>query len=204
MNLNPNQPDLPQDADPIDEALLDEALAEPTPAELEAKILELTDPQMLSLLDEALAPEAVPDGLTQRILAATTAGLSHVEAHDESPAVVARIGPSVFRYAAAAAIALAVGLGVYYINQGPEGTNSTIATSVVTPSGTVDDTNDDSLPDWMGDDQFASTGYFDSATSPLEDVLEEAADSLEGVSITRDTLWAELDAYEQFLDDIES
>ncbi len=193
MNLNPNQTDLPQDAGPIDEALLDEALSEPTPAELEAKILELTDPQMLSLLDEALAPEAVPDGLTQRILAATTPA----DAHAESPAVLARIGPATFRYAAAAAIALAVGLGVWFANQDPSVNDAPIANVIDTPDTTTDDT----LPDWLTDDQFASNdAYFQDAT----DALEDAAGSLEDVTITRDTLWAELDAYEQFLNDFES
>ena len=57
MNLNPNQPDPGMPDETIDASLLDAALAEPTPAELEAKILALTDPSMVSLLDAALAPE---------------------------------------------------------------------------------------------------------------------------------------------------
>ena len=203
MNFNPEDNPTPG----INDDLLDEALAHETPEELEAKILALTDPKMLSLLNEAMAPEA-NDQLSHRILSATRqhmqpgsvpiAGLA-----DES-GVIARIGPMTFRYAAAAAIALAVGLGVYYINQGPEDTGTSIAEAPDTPS-VEDVVADTTLPDWLTDDQYAADDdYFEGTTSPLEEVLEDAADSLEDVTITRDTLWAELDAYEQFIDDFES
>lgn len=196
MNLNPNQPDPTNE--PIDETLLDEALAEPTPAELEAKILELTDPQMLSLLDEALAPEEASDALTQRILAATS------PASADELVVVARIGPSMLRYAAAAAIVLAVGLGVYFISQDPESAESTLAGNTDTP-GTVED---DVQPDdtgWLTEEQFvAQADYFSSATDPVAETLDSASDSLDNAAITRDTLWAELDAFEAFLDEFES
>ena len=198
MNLNPEENPTPG----IDEALLDEALAQPTPAELEAKILELTDPQMLSLLDEALAPDQASDALTQRILAATTGQTPTV-----SPAVVARIGPSVFRYAAAAAIVLAVGLGVYFINQGPDDTNPSVADNNDTP-GNVDDPSDTTATDdidWLTNEQFATTdSLFEATTGWIEAELDDAASSLDTATITRDTLWSELDAYEQFLDEFES
>ncbi|MFK7790520.1 MAG: hypothetical protein AB8C95_13635 [Phycisphaeraceae bacterium] len=203
MNLNPNQPDLPEDISPIDESLLNEALAEPTPVELEAKILELTDPQMLSLLDEAMAPEAVPAGLNDRILAATVAATVAVNTAEvsqgESPAVVARIGPMTLRYAAAAAIALAVGLGVWVANQEASDVNMPITGTIDTPGVTPDETIvDASDPDWLNTEiASVDTEFFDSG-------LDAVADSLEDVSISRDTLWSELDAYEQFLTDIES
>jgi hypothetical protein len=196
MNFTPEDNPTPG----IDEALLDEALREETPEELEQKILALTDPQMLSLLDEAMAAEA-SDQLPQRILSATQQymqpGTVRVAALAQDAGVLARIGPSTLRYAAAAAIVLSIGLGVYFLNQGPQGTDAPFAEGSNTPDATADD----ALPDWLTDDQFASSdAYFQNAT----DVLEDAAGSLEDVTITRDTLWAELDAYEQFLDDFES
>ena len=201
MNLNPNQPD-----ETIDETLLDEALSEATPEELEAKILALTDPQMLGLLDEAMAPEA-DDQLTQRILAATQSsmkpGTVPIAEPAKDTAVLARIGPMTFRYAAAAAIALAVGLGVYFVSQGPEDTDSIVLDDPDNPATTVvvEDDASDVDPDWLTDEQFAEAqGIFDDTPSPAFDALE-ADDS---ATIPRDTRWAELDAYEQFLDDIES
>lgn len=196
MNLNPNQPE-----ETIDESLLDEALAQATPAELEAKILALTDPPMLSLLEEALAPEQASDELTQRILAATTGQAQH-----EAPAVLARISPTTitFRYAAAAAILLAVGLGVWFVNQDPADTDDSFVITPDTPSVVNNDASTDE-PDWLMQEQFVSeTVYFDSTTGSIEGTLEDAADGLDDVTITRDTLWAELDAYEQFLDEFES
>lgn len=216
MNRNPNPSD-----EVIDDALLNEALAEPTPAELEAKILALTDPAMLSLLDEALAPEAPSDQLTQRILAATTAQLTGDATNVSSPrlagsevrrasvggtqpAVLARIGPSTYRYAAAAAIALAVGLGIYFLNQDPANTGNSIAKTPDTSVGTQDGASP-ATPDWLVNEQVVSnTDYFGSATDPIQAALDNVADSLDNVTITRDTLWAELDAYEAFLDEIES
>ena len=197
MNLNPNQPELPDEL--IDESLLNEALAEPTPAELEAKILELTDPPMLSLLDEALAPEPASDALTQRILAATTG-----QVQQEAPAVVARIGPSTLRYAAAAVILLAVGLGLWFANQPDNPIDPSIADVNDTLSTAPEDT-DDASADWLDSEQFASSeSIFDSATDAIEGTLEDAVDSLDDVTISRDTIWSELDAYEQFLSDIEA
>lgn len=194
MNLNPNQPE-----ETIDASLLDEALAQATPAELEAKILALTDPPMLSLLEEALAPEQASDELTQRILAATTDQAQH-----ETPAVLAHIGPSTFRYAAAAVILLAVGLGVWFVNQDPADTDDSFAIDPDTPGVVNNDASMDE-PDWLVQEQFVSeTVYFDSTTGSSEGTLEDAADGLDDVTITRDTLWAELDAYEQFLDEFES
>ncbi|MBX2851044.1 MAG: hypothetical protein KTR15_04775 [Phycisphaeraceae bacterium] len=201
MNLNPNQPD-----ETIDEALLDEALSEATPAELEAKILALTDPAMLSLLDEAMAPESPGDQLTQRILAATRDNMQPGTVPTPQPAheagVLARIGPSTIRYAAAAAILLAIGLGIWFANQTPGPTTPPITGNGGTPGVANDETTD---PDWLVDEQLASDAdYFGGTTEPIEGVLEDAANSLEDMAITRDTLWADLDAYEAFLDEIES
>lgn len=200
MNLNPNNPTPGTDDETIDESLLNEALAEATPEELEAKILALTDPPMMSLLDEALAPEPASDELTQRILAATS------PAQQDAPSVLARIGPATFRYAAAAAIVLAVGIGVYFVNQEPVDTGNSIA-KAPDASIVVEDDIDSSVddPDWLTQEQYASSAdYFDAETELIEDALNSVADSLDDATITRDTLWAELDAYEQFIDDIES
>lgn len=195
MNLNPNQPD-----ETIDQALLEEALSEPMPAELQAKILELTDPHMLSLLDEVLAPEQPSDALKQRILATTPGQAQHLDA----PSVIARISPATFRYAAAAAIALAVGLGVYFVTQSPVDTQNTIAGKDPLPDipGAV---ADNTAFDWPTQEQYASEdSIFDSATSNLELTLEDAFNSLDEDTITRETMWVELDAYVQFLDEVES
>ncbi len=72
-----------------------------------------TDPHLDALLDRAVsagsppAPPASPD-LTQRILDQTTPML------DKGP-VVAKIGPSLMRIAAAAAIVIGAGLGAYVL-----------------------------------------------------------------------------------------
>lgn len=206
MNLNPNQPDPanpPDDANAIDATLLNEALAEPTPAQLEAKIIALTDPQLLSLLDEAMAPDALPEGLNDRILAATAAvtvgSVATAASSASSPAVVARIGPATLRYAAAAAIALAIGLGVWFANQPAADTDASIAGIVETPSiSSNEDSDDADAPDWLTDEYAAAdTTFFDAG-------LDDVAERLDDVSISRDTLWSELDAYEQFLSDMES
>lgn len=226
MNLNPNNPDNTNSPAPgtneqaieqaidealidealLDDALLDEALGQATPADLEAKILSLTDPQMLWLLDEALAPEPACDDLTRRILAATGAAgrpANGIGAID-GVGVLARIGPSTLRYASAAAIALAVGLGLWFANRDPVDTSSTFATKYNTPSVAEDHTAGDD-PAWLSDEQYASsTNFFDNAIQSIESTLNGLTENIDDASITRDTLWAELDAYEQFLDDTES
>ncbi|MEM9348316.1 MAG: hypothetical protein AAGB26_17040 [Planctomycetota bacterium] len=209
--MNLNQPD-----ETIDDALLDEALSEATPAELESKILALTDPAMLSLLDEAMAPETTPladDHLTQRILAATQASMKPGTVPITEPAngmgVLARIGPTAFRYAAAAAIALAVGWGVWFISQTPGSTTPPMADNTNTPDVVAPDQANDGTaePDWLGDDYLASADdtvdLFGSDLGQAEDDFD-MLDSLDDITVTRDTIWDELDAYEQFLSDIES
>ena len=216
MTHDPNAYDL----NAIDPTLLDEALAEPTSAELEAKIVALTDPQMLSLLDEAMSPEPADNHLTQRILFATQSSMTPGsvplvqepdQKQEQNPdmvqaGVLARIRPAMVRYAAAAGIALAVGLGLWFTSQPSADHDATIADQSAVPS-VANPGDEASLPEWLSNDQYtASTeAYFKKTTSPLlDDALEDAADSLDGVSISRDTLWAELDAYEQFLEDFES
>ncbi|MEM6260378.1 MAG: hypothetical protein AAGI37_19045 [Planctomycetota bacterium] len=205
MNLNPNQPD-----ETIDDALLDEALSEATPAELESKILALTDPAMLSLLDEAMAPETTPqanDHLTHRILTATQGSMQPGTVPITEPAndtgVLARISPTAFRYAAAAAIALAVGWGVWFISQAPGSTTPPMADNTGTPNVVAPDEADDDTaePDWLSDDYLASA---DGTVDLFGSDLGQAADSFDDITVTRDTIWDELDAYEQFLSDIES
>eukprot|EP00752_Nemacystus_decipiens_P014520 g12929.t1 len=175
-------------------------LSEQTPAELEAKILELTDPQMLSLLDEALMPEQPSDALTQRILAATTGQPADTDA---SPGMLARIGPTSLRYAAAAAIVLAVGLGVYFINQEQEASDNSIADNT-DPIDLMDDEAPLEDADWLAQEQFVyEADYFSRETDPISDALDSASDSLDDAAITRDTLWAEFDAFEAFLDEFD-
>lgn len=199
----------PQPEQPFDETLLDEALAQSPPEQLEAKILELTDPRMLALLDEAMAPEA-DDRLTQRILVATQGSMKPGTVPIPPPAndtgVLARIGPSAFRYAAAAAIVLAAGLGVWFANQEPGRTDDAPIAGAIetpgvqTPGGVTTDeaTGDTTEPGWLDGDQYAVSD------SLFESDLEQASDTLDDITISRDTIWSELDAYEQFLSDIES
>ncbi|MEM6459330.1 MAG: hypothetical protein AAF710_08075 [Planctomycetota bacterium] len=70
---------------------------------------EATDPVLDALLYEALTPDQAPDGLNERVLAATTPRLGG--APEDRPAVIGRIGVgrSAWRFAAAAALAIGVG-----------------------------------------------------------------------------------------------
>ena len=52
-------------------------------------------------------------------------------------------------------------------------------------------------PDWLTNEYADNTDFFDSD-------LDDIADGLDDVTISRDTIWSELDAYEQFLTEIAS
>ena len=207
MNTSPNQP-APQD-DELDPRLLDEALgAGASPEDLEAKVLALTDPRLNALLDEALAPEAAPEQLADRILAATTPGSAAAQTEqNDAPAVLARIGVSPWRYAAAAVIALAAGGGLWWISQQPD-TGSTQSGGTIAdltpdrPAGTPE------LPELDQElaDEFDSADglLFADAALPVQNTLETVAEDINDVTITRDTLWSDMDAYEQFLTEIET
>ena len=200
MTHDPNQPDETTDL-PFDADLLDEATrADAAPEELEAKILELTDPRMLSLLDEALAPEAASNELADRIIAATSSPqLADSTARRADNPVLARIGPATFRYAAAAAIALAVGLGIWWSNQDNDNTPGP-DDFVINP----DETTTDPTAEWNLDEQYATNdAIFDGTTSEIEDVLQVVSDDLETVTIDRDSIWSDMDDYEDFLSDFE-
>ena len=148
MTYEPEHPQLPTDAthaerDPqldaeLDALLADEAIASrQTPEQLEAKVLALTDPRLLSLLDEALAPEQVPAQLADRIVAATMPG-ALASVGTPHRAVLARIEPSTWRYAAAAAIVLAAGAGLWWLGQQTQ-THDRIAEEDAFDSSTLSD-----------------------------------------------------------------
>lgn len=211
MSLKPQQPDQPFD-DAIDSALapelLDEALqAQETPADLEAKVLALTDPALLSLLDEALAPQACPDQLADRIIAATSPDQAQ---RDERPAVLARIQPNTWRYAAAAAIAIAAGIGFWVTQQPDNNTVTPIADTTKTldnaaspaeaGNNSADNTNAVAATWPDSENTFDSeNALFALATEPFENEIDAVSQDIDNVSIDADSIWAELDAYEQFL-----
>lgn len=193
--MNPQQPHHPEEPtlDEHEAQLLDEALGvHHTPEQLEAKVLAMTDPQFIGLLDEALAPQA-PVGLAQKIIAATGPGQAN-STKDAQPAVIARIGFSSWRYAAAAAIVLAAGVGLWWAGQGPDTPEQPIAgnTENIDPA------------QWTEVEQFAASDeLFEQATQSVEATIQSVTDTLDGVTIDRDAIWSDLDAYEQFLTDIE-
>ena len=185
----------------LDPAMLAQALAEPTPDDLEQRVLALTDPQTLSLLDEALAPEAAnaPEQLNDRILAATLPGYTSQYTEEQTPAVIGRITPaSTWRYAAAAAIVLATGLGLWFINNQngstPHVADQNKANTSQTEIAEID------IPD-------ASPALFAEVTSGIESDIQAVADSIQSIqdtTINQKTIWSEIEAYEQFVTDLES
>jgi len=206
MNLKPNQPDPasePNAAD-FDEALLNEALRSgPTPQDLEAKVLSLTDPRLLSLLDEALAPEAAPKQLADRIIAATMPGAiaQNTTTHtaDAQPTVIGRIGFSTWRYAAAAVFAAAATAGIWWLTQqGGKPENGT-------DQPLVEQSAPSTTPEWTGS-EFAevSETYFAEATLPVETALQNVSEDFDRFTSDSGAIWSDFDNYEQFLSEIET
>lgn len=212
MNLIPEQPD-PHDepidgsADTvIDEELLNAALAEPAPAGLDAKILELTDPHMLSLLDEALAPEPMDDGLTQRILAAINDPMP-----SERPAVLARISRVTMRYTVAAVLTLGICFGAWlWVSLGGQEHEQVATRPAIANDGTpslVEDTPSLSaadVPEALIRDLAMGNNFFEDTASALPNPLTTTPSETPQETISHDTFWLELDAYEQFLSDMEA
>lgn len=184
----------PEHTDPFDaelQALLaeDAADARQAPAELEAKVLALTDPHLVSLLDEALAPEHVPAGLSERILAATLAG------QRSQPTVLARIGLGTWRYAAAAAIALAGTVGLWWVSQQGDTTNPNPEVAAINPDHAADIV----LPEYV-----TSSPIFTDSTASVEAKLQNVSDRIDSYAIDSDAIWSDMDGYEQFLSDFET
>lgn len=148
-NPNPTPETPPGTNDPALEAAIREALAaDHSPAELEQRIFALTDPSFNALLNEALAVDELPAGLTGKILAATSPAQAPVSA--QAKPVLARIGFPVMRYAAAAAVVFAAGLGIYVASQSQQATD---------PSNTLAD----NTPDPSTDTEPSFDEYFASA-----------------------------------------
>jgi|GEM_PF-2349504 len=199
MNPNPEHPE-PLNAG-IDPLLLNEA-AQPefAPQDLEAKILCLTDPAMLSLLDAACAPEAAPQGLAQRILAATAGASAHADSAE--PMVIARIGFgfATWRYAVAAGIVLAAGAGLWWVaQQGGEPQAPRLANVITTPS---DDPTAETADAWTQSLSYGN-GLFADATSPVQNTIETLSEDLRSGTLEVDSIWSDMDAYEQFLSETE-
>ncbi|MFN3165454.1 MAG: hypothetical protein ACE37H_00150 [Phycisphaeraceae bacterium] len=187
-------------ADALLEAQLDALLAEEaelsrqTPAQLEAKVLALTDPRMQSLLDEALAPPEAPASLAERIVAATSPGAVARPRVEPSPrAVLARIGPAGGRYAAAAAIVLAAGVGMWWLGQRTEPVGEVARTP--TPSAQP-------LEELFVAAQ--ADPLFDDATDRVQTQIQAVAERIDGYAIDRESIWSDMDEYEQFLSDLET
>ena len=216
MKTNPEQPDpttevpsnpttdAPTDAltdaleAQIDALLAEEAKAQPVPAELEDKVIALTDPQLLALMDEALAPDEAPAQLVEKIITATQSATqpdTHRQAPIEQPAVIARIGSSNWRYAAAAAIVLAAGAGLWWA-----GTHSTAPDNEITDNRDEPRTIAQLIEDIHNTD---NQPLFETATDAIEANLQAVADRMDGYAIDRETIWSDMDDYEQFLADFE-
>lgn len=221
MTKHHNQPDpQPLQDDLIAPALLDQALGikvimPEAVDELEAKVLALTDPKTLSLLDEALAPETANEqDLSEKIIAATTQGAT-IQASPQAD-VLGRIGFTAWRYAAAAAIVLATGIAVWFISKEPGTTSPTeVANHAQDPLDTIPtpDTNapnssrgdkSDINPDTL---QEQASTFFADATSNIERRIQNVSDDLDNLGTTtidQDDIWTDLDAYGQFLSDLET
>lgn len=179
------QPDRPNDPelDAIEALLEEEAACNPTPTDLESKVLALTDPRLLSLLDEALAPQAEPDQLAERIIAATSP--KQRDTTDEPQrAVLGRIDPAGWRYAAAAAIVLATGIGLWWSGQ------HAAVDRAPNPIAEL-------IPDW--DEQDETQPLFVDATGSLDSALDAVAEHLDDYAGRDDSIWSDMDGYEDFL-----
>lgn len=200
MTHNPNQPN-PLDAG-LDEALLNEALGHDAVANtdaLEQKVLALTSPDQLALLDEALAPQATPDKLAERIIAQTTPGtLAITEAR---PAVLAPIGFSAQWLAIAAAVLLTGGVVLWFVSPLGSETPQPIANQ---QDNTAPPETFVQIAENPNDEIAQETELFAEATSALESAIQGVSDDRDADPINRDTIWSELDAYDQFLTDIEA
>lgn len=227
MTTNPQQPNPDLNPDPADAELdreldraLSAALAPPAEQDVEAlsaKIVALTDPQMMSLLDQALAADVESDVQAdadqhaqrcQRILAVTQPYLAtHAAAYDRS--IVGRIGliaspRRIAAYAAAAAIALVAGLVIWQLNQ-----TSTAPDRLAVLDGSSSFADADNLDAIDLDQALAQPDYFADATARLESQIQSVANDitdsdLDANAIDRDTIWADMDSYQQFLVEVEA
>ena len=187
MNLQPTTPQPGETPDADLDALLDEALAVgDVPADLQDRVLALTDPAFNAQLDQALAPQAMPDGLQQRVMQRVNETLD-----EQARPVLATIGraPRVWvGYAAAAAIVLATGVSFYFV-----------ASNVTTPTNsTVVDNNpidtDTGINDFEDALAFADETEMDQRLSSLESrILSVSGESIWGSdSDFQRELWLEL------------
>lgn len=199
---NPAQPDpsiTPEINDELDAELLallaeDAQQTRISPQALEAKILALTDPQMLSLLDEALAPEQAPDQLSERIIAATMPNALASKNDVPERAVLARIEPTTWRYAAAAAVVLAAGVGMWWLGQSGNTTDKLAENpDEQTPLGQL-----------FAQAEAENEPLFDDATEAVQAKIQTVSERIDNYAIDRDAIWSDMDGYEQFLADLES
>lgn len=233
MNQNPEQPGTPNT--PGDEAFDDALLAQAAQPEhspealeqLQARVLGLTDPRLMSLLDEALAPEAdqdaaAGDALADRIIAATTPDAALMPraqtagSADNPPAVIGRIG--IGSYAAAIAaiaaiLALAAGVGLWWASQQTETTDNRhveLAPDNNQPNKAIANNDNDpgqpGMPDetnWPATDETYAAGddVFADVTASFEQAFEEFNDAYESLSLDDETLWPDSDAYDELFSD---
>ncbi|MEM1353714.1 MAG: hypothetical protein AAGC44_10160 [Planctomycetota bacterium] len=181
MNPHEPAPTDPPDDPAIAELVGDALAADASPADLEARVLALTDPSLNALLDEVLVADELPAGLHDRVLAATRGAL---EEADTTPPVLARIGLPALRYAAAAAVIAAAGLGVYVATQSQPGTPSDRSV-VVAPDPTGSDQEND-YPDFAEVDLEGSFA--------IDDEIEQLDSRITGID---EGLWSgEIDDFE--------
>lgn len=187
MNLhNPNPETTPGTHDPaLDAAVRDALAADHSPAELEQRILALTDPSFNVLLDEALALDELPAGLTDRVLAATSPTGAPVSA--QASPVLARIGFPVMRYAAAAAVVFAAGLGIYVASQSQQASGP-------------DDSLADNTPANAADTEQSFDEYFASTDLDGSFAIDDKIDQLDSrISSVQDDFWGGDEDFDQQL-----
>ena len=150
------------------DALLDEALAVgEVPADLQDRVLALTDPAFNAQLDQALAPQAMPEGLQQRVMQRVNETLDE-QAHP----VLATIGraPRVWvGYASAAAVVLATGLVFYFV----AGSANPTTPNNIADAGPADEADESALEEALA---FNDDTELDQRLSSLESRILSVSD----------------------------
>ena len=182
MNLQPTTPQPDETPDAELDALLDEALAVgDVPADLQDRVLALTDPALNAQLDQALAPQAMPEGLQQRVMQRVNETLD-----EQARPVLATIGraPRVWvGYASAAAIVLATGLVFYFV----AGSANPTTPNNIADVGPADEADESALEEALA---FNDDTELDQRLSSLESRI---------LSVSDEPIWGNDDDFQREL-----
>ncbi|MEM7627051.1 MAG: hypothetical protein AAF333_15755 [Planctomycetota bacterium] len=171
--------------------------------EFETNNLEMakTDPQLDALLDEALAPEAAPAGLNDRIVAATVNRLPDDDARIQNP-VLGHIGGGGFPWRSVAAVLLLGGVvgGLLWVGgetKRPGGIEDSDVATVETVQLGLDQLADAALQAESIDDDIALLSMQLSAVQEPGIWEQDALESLDtAIAFDEfDQLYDELDLY---------